>query len=103
MVSIGPIRLPLPETVLIDAPRRMAAASARMAVETGTAIAGMAVEAVGGSPSRRYSTNGNRHWIEVRGLGKPNGSAVGAEVLDALRDTPGVHKVWLNRSVARAV
>ncbi|HJT91692.1 MAG TPA: cation-translocating P-type ATPase [Mycobacterium sp.] len=63
----------------------------------------MAVEALGGPPRRRCSSNGPRHWIEVRGLDTDDGAAIGADVLAALRSTPGVHKVSLNTSVARAV
>ncbi|HEX2286212.1 MAG TPA: cation-translocating P-type ATPase, partial [Mycobacterium sp.] len=65
--------------------------------------AGMAVEAVGGPPHRRYSSKGFRHWIEVRGLEAPNGAAIGAEVLKTLRATSGVRNASLNRPVARVV
>ena len=33
------------------------------------AAAGVAIEAIGGPPARRNSSNGPRRWIEVRGLG----------------------------------
>ncbi|HYZ69641.1 MAG TPA: cation-translocating P-type ATPase [Mycobacterium sp.] len=81
----------------------MAAASTRLAVETGTTIAGIAVEALGGTPKRRCSSRGARHWIEVRGLDTENGRAIADEVLTALRDTPGVCDASLNSAVARVV
>ena len=103
MVGIGTMRLSLPGIGLVTAPLRMAAASTRMAVNTGASLAGMAVEVLGGPPQRRCSTNGTRHWIEVRGLGPENGSAIGADVLAALRATPGVRRAALNTAAARVV
>jgi cation-transporting ATPase I len=93
----------LPGIGLVTAPLRVAAATTRMAVSTGETIAGMAVEALGGPPKRRCSSNGLRHWIEVRGLDTENGPAIGADVLAALRATPGVRKASLNTSVTRVV
>lgn len=103
MATLRTMRLPVPGLGLATAPLRIAAATTRLAVDTGATIAGMAVEAVGGPPKRRCSTHGSRHWIEVRGLNAENGPAIGAEVLAALRATPGVRKASLNRSVARVV
>ena len=73
-------------------PRRVAAA-----------LAGMAVEALGGAPARRRSSNGSRHWIEVRGLDEEPGAALADDLLSALRATPGVEQATLHRSVARVV
>jgi cation-transporting P-type ATPase I len=87
----------------MTAPLRMAAAGTRMAVNTGAAVAGVAVEALGGSPKRRCSSNGDRHWIEVRGLGGANGSAIARDVVKAVKATAGVNKAVLNRSLARIV
>jgi cation-transporting ATPase I len=67
------------------------------------AAAGMAIEAIGGPAARRSSTNGNRRWIEVRGLAGQNGPATAADVLASVRSTPGVRAAFLNRSVARVV
>lgn len=61
------------------------------------------VEAVGGPPARRASTHGDRHWVEVRGLGGPHADTIGAEVLRSLRAVPGVTHVALNRPCARVV
>jgi cation-transporting P-type ATPase I len=97
------MRLPLPGVGLVTAPLRMAAASTRLAVDTGTAIAGIAVEALGGTPKRRCSSRGARHWIEVRGLHAENAPTIGAEVLTALRATPGVCDASLHSAVARVV
>jgi cation-transporting P-type ATPase I len=96
MVRIGTTRLPLPGIGLVTAPLRIA-------VDTGTTLAGMAVEALGGPPKRRCSTNGPRHWIEVRGLDGDRGQALGDEVLSALRAAPGVRSATLNPSAARVV
>ncbi|MGZ8801042.1 MAG: HAD-IC family P-type ATPase [Mycobacterium sp.] len=67
------------------------------------AAAGMALETLGGPPARRTSSNDSRRWIEVRGLGGEHGSAIAAEVLKAVRSTPGVRDVLLIRSAARVV
>jgi magnesium-transporting ATPase (P-type) len=67
------------------------------------AAAGIAIEAMGGPPARRSSANGSRRWIEVRGLARPDGPAVAADVLASVRSTPGVRAAFLNRSVARVV
>nr|WP_313777609.1 cation-translocating P-type ATPase [Mycobacterium sp.] len=67
------------------------------------AAAGMAIEAMGGSPARRRSANGDRRWIEVRGLAGPDGSEIEAEVLASVVSAPGVRAAFLNRSVARVV
>jgi cation-transporting P-type ATPase I len=65
--------------------------------------AGMAVEAIGGPPVRRCCANNTRRWIEVRGLGGQDGSAVAAEVLASVRASPGVRAAFVNRSLARVV
>jgi cation-transporting P-type ATPase I len=96
-------RLPLPGIELVTAPLRMAVAGTRFAVETGTTIAGIAGEALGGAPRRRCSSTGARHWIEVRGLDTENGHAIGAEVLAALRKVSGVCDASLNTAVSRVV
>lgn len=67
------------------------------------AAAGVAIEATGGPPARRSSTNGPRRWVEVRGLGGQHASAIATDVLAAARATPGVRGAFLNRSVARLV
>ena len=67
------------------------------------AAAGMAIEAIGGPPARRGTGNGERCWIEVRGLGGKHASQIAADVLAAVRSTPGVQGAFLNRSVARVV
>ena len=40
------------------------------------AAAGLVIEALGGPPARRSSTNGLRRWIEVRGLSSEHASAI---------------------------
>ncbi len=67
------------------------------------AVAGLALEAVGGPPSRRGSRHGQRHWIEVRGLSGPDADAIAEEVLEQVRDVPGVIDAVINRSVARVI
>ena len=67
------------------------------------AAAGVAIEAIGGPPARRNSTNGLRRWIEVRGLGGQHASAIATDVLEAVRATPGVRQAFLNRTLARLV
>ncbi|OBI45471.1 cation-translocating P-type ATPase [Mycobacterium sp. E796] len=90
-------------TRLLAAPlRAVVAATSTSTALLGTA-AGMAIEAIGGPPARRTSSNGPRRWIEVRGLGGEHASAVATDVLGAVRMTPGVRGVYLNRTVARLV
>src|SRR5829696_2036724 len=103
MVGNQTTRLLLPGIDLVTAPLRMVAATTRHAVETGTAIAGLAVEALGGTPRRRCSSKGKRHWIEVRGLEAQQGREIGAAVLAALEGTSGVCNASLNSAVARVV
>ena len=67
------------------------------------AVTGIAVEAVGGPPTRRSSRHGRRRWIEVRGLSGPDADAIADAVLEAVRDIPGVTDAVINRSVARVV
>jgi len=40
------------------------------------AAAGVAIEAIGGPPARRNSSNGLRRWIEVRGLAGEHASVI---------------------------
>ncbi|HZC52003.1 MAG TPA: cation-translocating P-type ATPase, partial [Mycobacterium sp.] len=67
------------------------------------ATAGVAIETMGGPPARRNSSNGPRRWIEVRGLGGEHASAIAADVLAAVRATPGVSHAFLNHTLARVV
>ncbi|WP_156747018.1 cation-translocating P-type ATPase [Mycobacterium sp. E2733] len=67
------------------------------------AAAGAVLEAVGGPPARRTSSNGARHWIEVRGLDGAHAAAIASDVLAAVRATPGVRQAYLNRTLARVV
>ena len=67
------------------------------------AAAGVAIEATGGPPERRSSTNGPRRWVEVRGLGGKHASAIATDVLAAVRAMPGVRGAFLNRTLARLV
>ncbi|OBH48677.1 hypothetical protein [Mycobacterium mantenii] len=67
------------------------------------AAAGAVLEAVGGPPARRVSGNGPRHWIEVRGLDRDQGSVIAADVLAAVRAMPGVRQAYLNLALARVV
>jgi cation-transporting P-type ATPase I len=67
------------------------------------AAAGVAIEAIGGPPARRNSTNGPRRWIEVRGLGGKHAAAIATDVLAAVRATPGVRTAYLNYTLARLV
>jgi cation-transporting P-type ATPase I len=103
MVGTRTTRWSLPGIGLATAPLRIAAATTRMAVSTGETLAGIGVEAIGGPPKRRCSSNGPRHWIEVRGLDTDDGTAIGADVLAAVRATSGVRKASLNTSVCRVV
>jgi cation-transporting P-type ATPase I len=91
MVRLIP-HLALPGIGLATTPLRLA-----------TTVTGMAVEAVGGPPKRRCSSNGDRHWIEVRGLGGGNRSTIAREVVKTVKNTPGVKTAVLNRSLARIV
>ncbi len=72
-----------------------------MALGAPGSLAALAAEAVGGAPARRYSANADRCWVEVRGLGGQNRSAVAGEVLKAVKRTAGVKEAVLNRSIAR--
>ncbi|MCV7164269.1 cation-translocating P-type ATPase [Mycobacterium stomatepiae] len=67
------------------------------------ATVGVAIEALGGPSSRRNSSNGPRHWIEVRGLGGEHRAAIAIDVVAAVRATPGVRTAFLNRHLARLV
>ncbi|OBB91577.1 cation-translocating P-type ATPase [Mycobacterium sp. 852002-30065_SCH5024008] len=67
------------------------------------AAAGAVLEAAGGPPARRTSSNGARHWIEVRGLESAQAAAIATDVLAAVRATPGVRQAYLNRTLARVV
>ncbi|MGD1254705.1 cation-translocating P-type ATPase [Mycobacterium seoulense] len=67
------------------------------------AAAGAMLEAAGGPPARRVSDNGQRRWIEVRGLGGEHGAAIAADVLAAIRAMPGVRQAYLNGTLGRAV
>ncbi|WP_082953217.1 cation-translocating P-type ATPase [Mycobacterium sp. E3251] len=67
------------------------------------AAASAVLEAAGGPPARRTSSNGARHWIEVRGLENEHAAAIAANVLAAVRATPGVRQAYLNRTLARVV
>jgi cation-transporting ATPase I len=67
------------------------------------AAAGVTIEAIGGAPARRNSSNGPRHWIEVRGLESEHASVIAADVLAAVRATPGVRQAFLNFTLARLV
>ncbi len=67
------------------------------------AATGMAIEAIGGPPARRSSSNGPRRWIEVRGLDGQHASMIAADVVAAARAAPGVRQAVLNRALARLV
>ncbi len=67
------------------------------------AAAGVTIEAIGGPPTRRSSSNGPRRWIEVRGLEGEHASVIAADVLAAVRATPGVRQAFLNFTLARLV
>jgi cation-transporting P-type ATPase I len=67
------------------------------------AAAVVTIEAIGGPPARRNSSNRPRRWIEVRGLGGKHASAIATDVLAAVRATPGVRQAFLNRTLARLV
>ncbi|HEX3548723.1 MAG TPA: HAD-IC family P-type ATPase [Mycobacterium sp.] len=81
----------------------MAAAGTRNALDAAGSLAGLAVEALGGPPVRRCSANGQRCWVEVRGLGGQSGSEIATAVVKAVKGTPGVKTAVLNRSMARIV
>ncbi|HEX9835093.1 MAG TPA: cation-translocating P-type ATPase, partial [Mycobacterium sp.] len=92
---------------LMTAPLRAATAGTRLALTAGASVAGtaagIAVEALGGPPTRRVSTNGPRRWIELRGLAGPDGDAIAKTALDAVRTTPGVRQAVLNAAASRIV
>ncbi len=117
---------------LMTAPLRVATAGTRLALTAGASVAGtatetalavggtlsnaapdvgalgrtaigIAVEALGGPPTRRVSTNGPRRWIEVRGLAGPDGDAVAKTALDTICATPGVRHAVLNGVASRIV
>ena len=67
------------------------------------AAADVTLEALGGGPARRCNANGQRCWIEVRGLRTGRGSAVAAAVLTSLRGTDGVQSAFVNRQIQRVV
>lgn len=67
------------------------------------AAAGAVLEAAGGPPARRTSSNGARHWVEVRGLESQHAAAITTDVLAAVRATPGVRQAYVNRTLARVV
>lgn len=67
------------------------------------AATGMAIEAMGGPPARRNSSNGPRRWVEVRGLDGEHAAAIATDVLAAVRAAPGVHQAFLNPVLARVV
>jgi cation-transporting ATPase I len=59
---------------------------------------------VGGKSSRRSWQGGERCWIEVRGLNDAEaGSQLGAAVLDAIGDQPGVLSAQLNYPLSRVI
>jgi cation-transporting P-type ATPase I len=63
----------------------------------------VAKEFIGGEPSRRCWRNGDRCWIEVRGLDGDSGQTLGGAVLDALHARPGVATARLNHALSRIV
>lgn len=67
------------------------------------AAVSMAREATGGPRARRSSGNGDRRWIEVRGLAGPDGPTIEAELLAALSSAAGVRTAHVNRAVGRVV
>ncbi|KUI17612.1 haloacid dehalogenase [Mycobacterium sp. GA-1285] len=71
--------------------------------ESVTAVVSAVKELAGGRPSRRCWRNGNRCWIEVRGLNGDKGKALGRAVLDSVRAEPGVLTIGLNHSLSRVV
>lgn len=91
-------------TAAVDTAGSVASAAldlaARPAREVGKVLAGQTSVA---TATRRSWQGDNRIWIEVRGLDGPEGSVLGAAVLDALQGQPGVTAVRLNRPLARAV
>ncbi|SEH89267.1 H+-transporting ATPase [Mycolicibacterium rutilum] len=74
-----------------------------LAGESMGAVAALAKEMVGGSPSRRCWRNEDRWWIEVRGLGGETGRALGRDVVQALLGEPGVRTAGLNHALSRVV
>ncbi|MDT5257201.1 MAG: cation-transporting P-type ATPase, partial [Mycobacterium sp.] len=84
----------------VTAPLR-AAPGMSQAVE---AITEVARDLVGDRVARRYSRNGDRYWIEVRGLaGADAGDALGPAVMDAVCNHPGVLTAALNVPLSRVV
>lgn len=67
----------------------------------GRALAGVALEAVGGPRARRTSSHGSRRWVEVRGLEGEEGEKIGDAVLSAIWATPGVHDAVLVTPISR--
>ena len=53
--------------------------------------------------TRHCWRGGNRAWIEVRGLDRPDGAQRGRAVLDAVCSHPGVTSATLNRPLSRIV
>ncbi|ABG94949.1 metal cation transporting ATPase, P-type ATPase superfamily protein [Rhodococcus jostii RHA1] len=66
-------------------------------------VAGLAREATGGTPVRRFGSGSGRTWIEVRGLDGPHGPAVAERALSAVRAVPGVERAELHRPWSRLV
>jgi magnesium-transporting ATPase (P-type) len=53
--------------------------------------------------TRNCWQGGERAWIEVRGLDRPDGAELGRVVVDAVRAHPGVTSASLNRPLSRLV
>jgi cation-transporting P-type ATPase I len=53
--------------------------------------------------TRNCWRGGERAWIEVRGLDRPDGAELGRVVVDAVRAHPGVTSTSLNRPLSRLV
>ncbi|KUH82999.1 haloacid dehalogenase [Mycobacterium sp. GA-1999] len=96
-------------TTVVTAPIGLAAGSARNLAgalpspEALTALGAAVKELAGGRPSRRCWRNGDRCWIELRGLDGDNGKALGKAVLNAIRAEDGVRTVGLNHALSRVV
>ncbi|MEP9393090.1 cation-translocating P-type ATPase [Gordonia sp. VNK1] len=73
-----------------------------IAQTTASASAGMIAEAFGGTPARRITSNGDVHWIEVRGL-DTDFDALAEAVAIALDATPGVTDVHVNGPLSRVM
>ncbi|MDF3311592.1 cation-translocating P-type ATPase [Rhodococcus sp. T2V] len=91
-LGVGSVLLKAPVAV----PRPSPGAVAR-------SVAGLAREATGGTPVRRFGSGSGRTWIEVRGLGGPHGPAVAERALSAVRAVPGVERAELHRPWSRLV